>query len=108
MNYKKIVAIIRKGHLEKVEHALQEYGVRGITVTQVKGFGEYANYFSRDWMCEYARIELFVGEEEVDPIIEKLMEAAHTGSSGDGMVAVLPVDAVYRIRTKSPATVGEV
>ncbi len=108
MKYKKIVAIVRKGHLEKVEQALQELGVKGITVTQVKGFGEYANYFSRSWMCEHARIELFVVEEEVDPIVEKLMEAAHTGASGDGMIAVLPVEAVYRIRTKSMATVDEV
>lgn len=101
MAHKKIVAIIRKGHLEKVEQALQKHGVKGITVTRVKGFGEYTNYFSRDWMCEHARVELFVEDNEVDPIVEKLMEAAHTGASGDGMVAVLPVEAVYRIRTKA-------
>ena len=108
MKYKKIVAIIRKGYLEKVEHRLQELGVKGITVTCVKGFGEYANYFSRNWMCEHGRIELFVSDDEVDLIVEKIMEAAHTGASGDGMVAVLPVEAVYRIRTKSLATVNEV
>lgn len=108
MEYKKIVAIIRKGHLEKVEQALIEFGVKGITVTQVKGFGGYINFFSRDWMCEHTRIELFINENEVDSIVEKVMEAAHTGSPGDGMVAVLPVETVYRIRTKKPATFDEV
>ena len=108
MKYKKIVAIIRKGHLEKVECALQEYGVKGITVTQVKGFGEYANYFSRDWMCEHARIEMFVGEEAIGQIVEKVMGTAHTGASGDGVIAVLPVEAVYHIRTKHLATAEEV
>jgi nitrogen regulatory protein P-II 1 len=108
MKYKKIVAIIRKGHLEKVEQALIKHGVKGVTVTQVKGFGGYINYFSRDWMCEHTRIELFVNEDEVDSIVDKLIEAAYTGASGDGMVAVLPVETVYRIRTKQPATIDEV
>jgi len=108
MKYKKIVAIIRKGYLERVEQALQAHGVKGITVSCVKGFGEYANYFSRNWMCEHGRIELFVSEDEVDSIVETVMEAAHSGASGDGMVAVLPVEAVYRIRTKSLATADEV
>ncbi len=108
MGYKKVAAIIRKDHLEKVERALEDFGVKGITVTQVKGFGEYTNYFSRDWMCEHARIVLFVGEAQVDPLVERLMSVAHTGASGDGIVAVLPVDAVYRIRTKSPASADEV
>jgi len=108
MKYKKIIAIIRKGHLERVEHALQAHGVKGITVTRVKGFGEYANYFSRSWMCEHARIELFVGEDEVDSIVEQIMESANTGASGDGLVAVLPMEGLYRIRTKRPATADEV
>lgn len=108
MEYKKIVAIIRKGHLEKVERALIEHGAKGITVTQVKGFGGYINYFSRDWMCNHTRLELFVNENEVDSTVEKLIEAAHTGAPGDGMVAVLPVEKVYRIRTKRLATVDEV
>lgn len=108
MKYKKIIAIIRVGHLEKVEHGLQEHGVKGITVSRIKGFGEYANYFSRNGMCEHARIELFVSEDEVPQIVERIMETAHTGASGDGMVAVVPVEALYRIRTKQPATSDEV
>ena len=108
MGYKKIIAIIRKGHLEEVEQALIKHGVKGITVTQVKGFGGYINYFSQDWMCDHTRLELFVNENEVDSTVQKLMDAAHTGAPGDGMVAVLPVDAVYRIRTKQPAKINEV
>ena len=108
MEYKKIVAIIRKGYLEKVESELQELGVKGITVTCVKGFGEYTNYFSRNWMCEHTRIELFVNPDEVDSIVGSILKSAHTGASGDGMVAVLPAEAVYRIRTKRLATIDEV
>jgi len=59
-------------------------------------------------MCEHARIELFVSEDKVDSIVEKIMDAAHTGASGDGMLAVLPVERVYRIRTRAPARVEEV
>jgi nitrogen regulatory protein P-II 1 len=108
MDCKKIVAIIRTGRLEQAEQALKGCGVRGITVTQVKGFGEYANFFSRDWMCVHARVELFVRADEVTRIVERLIEAAHTGAAGDGMVAVLPVEAVYRIRTKCPAACEEI
>ncbi len=105
---KKIIAIIRKEHLEKAEQSLIEYGIKGVTVTQIKGFGEYANFYTGDWMSVHARVEIFVLEKEVGEIVERLMEAAHTGNPGDGMVAVMPVDMVYRIKTKRLAEEDEI
>ncbi|VAW89510.1 hypothetical protein MNBD_GAMMA17-635, partial [hydrothermal vent metagenome] len=59
MDYRKITAIIRRDVLEKVEQKLQAMGVQGISVTRVKGYGEYADFYSRDWMVSHARIEIF-------------------------------------------------
>ena len=104
MKYRKVTAIIRRDVLEKVERKLQQIGVQGISVTWVKGYGEYADFYARDWMTSYARIEIFTTAEKVDGIAEAIMDAAHVGLSGDGVVAVLPVEKLYRIRTKSEAT----
>jgi len=77
-------------------------------VTKVKGYGEYANFYSKDWMVNNVRIEIFIDEARADAIANAIMEAAHVGIEGDGIVAVLPVEKLYRIRTRSEATVDEV
>jgi len=82
--------------------------VQGISVTRVKGYGEYADFYARDWMITYARIEIFTTEERAESIARAIMETAHVGLSGDGIVAVLPVEKLYRIRTKSEATTENV
>lgn len=103
MKYRKVTAIINIDKLVAVETRLQELGVPGVSVTEVKGYGEYANLFSRDWMTRHARIEIFTVPGRVDAIVCAIMNAAHSGLSGDGFVAVLPVEQVYRIRTRAPA-----
>ena len=103
MKYRKITAIFNIDKLEAVETRLQELGVSGLSVTKVKGYGEYANFYSRDWMTQNARIEIFTVRNRVDAIVQAIMKVAHTGLSGDGLVAVLPVEQVYRIRTQMPA-----
>lgn len=111
MELSKITAIIRVSRLETVEKRLQELRVPGISVTKVKGYGEYANFFSRDWMTEHARIEIFLTRDLAYEIAHAILAAAHTGTAGDGLVVVLPVEAVYRIRSGEPATahdLGEV
>lgn len=107
MEYSKIVAIIRTVKLEEVEKRLQEIGISGISVSQVKGYGEYQNFFSRDWMVSHARIEIFCYESRVDEIVQAIMGTAHSGSPGDGIVAVIPVKQVFRIRTRSAAVFKE-
>ncbi|MBI2313942.1 MAG: P-II family nitrogen regulator [Betaproteobacteria bacterium] len=96
-----VVAIIRPGVLEPVEKKLQEMGVRGITVARTKGYGEYANFFSRDWMVDQVRIEIFTEQDRAELIAAAILDAAHTGSPGDGIVAILPVEKVFDVRTRS-------
>jgi len=99
MELRKIVAIIRNEALEKVEGKLVELQIKGMSVTKVKGYGEYANLFKPDWMVTHSRLEIFTEEAKADRIVAVIMEVAHTGMEGDGLVAVLPVLKLYRIRT---------
>ena len=101
MGFRKITAIIRSTALEKVERRLQQIGIKGITVSRIKGYGEYANFFTRDWLTTDARIEIFAAKDDVDSIVTAVSEAAHTGFAGDGFVAVLPVESIFLIRTQS-------
>lgn len=100
----KITAIIRRAALEAVETRLKQVGVPGITVSTVKGFGEYANFFTHDWMVSHARIELFVAADEGDAIIAAIRETAATGEAGDGIIAVLPVNRLIKIRSGEEAS----
>lgn len=108
MESRKITAIIRNSVLEKVEKRLQSLGVKGISVSRVTGYGEYANLFRSDWMVPHYRLEIFAKMPQTDAIVTAIMEAAHLGMAGDGIVAVLPVERLYRIRTKSEATDEEI
>ena len=88
MTYKKINAIIRECCLDKVREALVAAGAAGLTVTHVRGAGEYANTFGRDNLSRHARLEVFAEEENVERLVQAIHGAAHTGQRGDGVVAV--------------------
>ena len=98
MDLKQVTAIVRTDILEDVECRLRHVGVPGITVARVKGFGEYANFFAPDWKSAHARIDIFTDEAQVQRIVDIIMQAARTGTAGDGIVSVLPVEKLYRIR----------
>ena len=100
MEFRKVTAIIQPHTLEKVEKSLRALHVPGVSVTKVKGFGEYADFYTSDWMVSHVRVEVFIGEGRAEEIACAIMDAAHTGMEGDGIVAILPVEAVYHIRTK--------
>lgn len=108
MSFKKVTAIFRCDSCEKVEQELQEIGVHGFSISKVKGYGEYVDLYSKDWLVTHARIEIFTEESKTDKIVETIMEAAHIGMEGDGIIAVLPVEKLYRIRTRSEVTAGEI
>lgn len=101
LNY--VMAIVRADALEAVEQKLIDIGVRGLTVVKVKGLGRHANFFSRDWLIDEVKLEIVADESKVDGITRAIMDAAHTGDPGDGIVTVLPVLKFYRIRTRSEA-----
>jgi nitrogen regulatory protein P-II 1 len=108
MELKKIVAIIRTQVLGDVEERLAALRVKGICVTRVKGYGEYDTFNHPDWRFTHARIEIYAELSMVDLIVEAILESAHVGAAGDGIVAVHPVERLFRIRSKSEITGEEV
>jgi nitrogen regulatory protein P-II 1 len=105
MEYSKITAIIRTLKIEEVERRLQEIGVSGISISRVKGYGEYKNFFKRDFMVSHVQVEIFSSASKAEEIVQVIMEAAHSGLAGDGIIAIIPVERIYRIRYKTEATV---
>jgi nitrogen regulatory protein P-II 1 len=110
MELKKVTAIIRGEFLERVEEKLQNMGVKGLTVTHVMGFGEQANVFTftHNRLVRHTRIEIFTEKNRAEEIANAILEAAHTGTAGDGIVVILPVERIFRIRTKAEAQPSEI
>ena len=104
MEYRKVIAIVRADCLEKVEQALQALAVPGVSVSKVKGYGEYRDFYERDWMSGHARIEIFTPQPRALAIAEAIMEASHTGLPGDGIVAIQPVETLFHIESRSVLT----
>lgn len=103
---KKIEAIIRPFKLDDVKEALQELGLQGLTVTEVRGFGRQKMQTELYAGAEYVvdllpkvRLEMIVEDSMLDKVIDAIIAAAHTGSVGDGKIFVMPIDDVIRIRT---------
>lgn len=104
MRYHKIHAYVRHYRREQVEEALLNEGLSGFSFCRVKGMGEYANYFNPDHHVERARFEIFVPEDEVDRLVDTIVAAAQTRAEGDGLVAVMPVERIVRIRNHAEVT----
>jgi nitrogen regulatory protein P-II 1 len=104
---KKIEAIIKPFKLEEVKDALREAGVEGMTVSEVKGFGRQKGHTEIYRGSEYTvdflpkvKIEVVVGDGEVNGAVSAIVKAAKTGKIGDGKVFVSPVAEAIRIRTE--------
>ena len=98
-----VIAVVRADALEAVEQSLINIGVRGLTVVKVKGLGRHANFFSRDWLSDEVKLEIVTDDNRVAAIRSAIMDAAHSGDPGDGIVSVLPVSSFHRIRTRAEA-----
>jgi len=103
---KLITAIIKPFKLDEVRDALAEAGVRGLTVTEVKGFGRQKGHTELYRGAEYAmdflpklRLDLALPEERVEAAVDAIVTAARTGRIGDGKIFVTSLDRVIRIRT---------
>ncbi len=103
---KKIEAVIKPFKLDEVRESLSEIGVNGLTVTEVKGFGRQKGHTELYRGAEYVvdflpkiKIELVVADEMVEPAMDAIIKAAHTGKIGDGKIFVTNVEQVLRIRT---------
>lgn len=103
---KKVEAIIKPFKLEEVKDALSEIGIEGMTVTEVKGFGRQKGHTEIYRGSEYTvdflpkiKLELVLGDKQVDAAVAAVIKAARTGKIGDGKVFVSSVDEAVRIRT---------
>lgn len=104
MDARLIIANFPSDKLQVVEKKLERLGVERLNVTKVKGFGEYHNFFAPNWLNDEVRVEIFTRKDEVEAIASAIMEVANTGLPGDGVVAVVPIEKLYLIRTRSEAT----
>ena len=103
---KLIMAIIKPHKLEELRDALARIGVRGLTVTEAKGYGRQRGHTEIYRGSEYTvnfipkvRIEVAVSDSQVDQVAEAIVAAAKTGQIGDGKVFVFGLDQAIRIRT---------
>ena len=103
---KLVTAIIKPFKLDDVRAALSQIGVQGVTVTEVKGFGRQKGHTELYRGAEYVvdflpkvKLEIAVGEDEVEKAIEAVIGAANSGKIGDGKIFVTDLEQVIRIRT---------
>lgn len=103
---KLISAIIKNFKLDDVRDAVSEVGVKGITVTEVKGFGRQKGHTELYRGAEYVvdflpklKLEIAVRDDQVNQTVDAIVKAAHTGSIGDGKLFVTNLEQIVRIRT---------
>lgn len=103
---KKIEAIIKPFKLDEVKEALQDVGVQGLSVIEVKGFGRQKGHTELYRGAEYVvdflpkvKIEVVLDDDQVDAAAEAIVDAAKTDKIGDGKIFVSPVEQAIRIRT---------
>jgi len=103
---KKVEAIIKPFKLDEVKEALQDVGVQGLTVSEVKGFGRQKGHTELYRGAEYVvdflpkiKLEVVVGDADAAKVVETIQNAAKTGRIGDGKIFLTQVEEVIRIRT---------
>lgn len=103
---KKIEAIIKPFKLDEVKEALQEIGIQGLSVVEVKGFGRQKGHTELYRGAEYVvdflpkvKLEVVLSDEQLDDAIDAILKTARTGKIGDGKIFVTTVEQAIRIRT---------
>jgi nitrogen regulatory protein P-II 1 len=103
---KKIEAVIKPFKLDDVKEALNEIGIQGMTITEVKGYGRQKGhkeiYRGAEYVVDFipkVKIEIVVDTDRADQVVEAIREAANTGKIGDGKIFVSSLEEVIRIRT---------
>ncbi|OGU71504.1 MAG: transcriptional regulator [Ignavibacteria bacterium RBG_16_34_14] len=104
---KKITAIIRPFKLDEVKEALVEEGIRGLTITEVRGYGRQKGhtetYRGSEYQIEFIpkiKIEVVVDENKADSVVDAILRSAKTGQVGDGKIFISDIQEVIRIRTE--------
>jgi nitrogen regulatory protein PII len=103
---KKIEAIIKPFKLDDVKEALNEIGIQGMTVSEVKGYGRQKGhkevYRGAEYVVDFIpkiKLEIIVDAGQVEQVVTKIRESAFTGKIGDGKIFVLAVEQAVRVRT---------
>ena len=103
---KKVEAVIKPFKLDEVKGALNEIGIQGITISEVKGYGRQKGhtelYRGAEYMIDFIpkiKLEIIVSDNLIPQVLEAIEKSAKTGRIGDGKIFVMPVDTVIRIRT---------
>jgi nitrogen regulatory protein P-II 1 len=102
----KIECIVKPHKLEEVKEALTRFGISGMTIYDVRGFGRQRGhteiYRGAEYRVDFVpkiKIELFIGSDQAEAAVEVIAKAAKTGSIGDGKIIVTPIESITRIRT---------
>jgi nitrogen regulatory protein P-II 1 len=103
---KKIEAIIKPFKLDDVKDALNGIGIKGMTISEVKGYGRQKGhteiYRGAEYVVDFIpkiKIEVVVAAEQVAQVVDTIREAANSGTIGDGKIFVTPVERIVRVRT---------
>ncbi|MFO7462204.1 MAG: P-II family nitrogen regulator [Desulfatiglandales bacterium] len=103
---KKVEAIIKPFKLDDVKESLSNLGVKGLTVSEVKGFGRQRGhrevYRGAEYQVDFVskiKIEVVMEDEMVAEVVKLIQEKAKTGQIGDGKIFIIPIEGVIRIRT---------
>ena len=103
---KKIEAIIKPFKLDDVKEALNEIGIQGMTISEVKGYGRQKGhteiYRGAEYVVDFIpkiKIEIVVEASRADEVVDKIKVSATTGKIGDGKIFVVPVETAIRVRT---------
>jgi nitrogen regulatory protein P-II 1 len=103
---KKIQAIIKPFKLDDVKDALTEIGIKGMTISEVKGYGRQKGhteiYRGAEYVVDFipkVNIEIVVSADMVDKVVDTIRTAANTGKIGDGKIFVIPIERIVRVRT---------
>jgi nitrogen regulatory protein P-II 1 len=103
---KKIEAIIKPFKLDDVKEALNEIGIQGMTITEVKGYGRQKGhkeiYRGAEYVVDFIpklKIEIVVEASRADTVVDTIAKSANTGKIGDGKIFIVPVETAVRVRT---------
>ena len=101
-----VVAVVKPFKLDDVKVAIQDFGVQGLTVSEVQGFGRQRGHTEVYRGAEYTidfvpkvKLEIVCDDDDAPSVVERIIDTARTGKIGDGKVWVVPIEDVWRIRT---------
>lgn len=103
---KKIEAIVKPFKLDDVKEALNEIGIQGMTISEVKGYGRQKGhkeiYRGAEYVVDFipkVKIEIIVDSDRADKVVDAIQKSANTGKIGDGKIFVFSIEEVIRVRT---------